>query len=114
MAFSCGYPFGTLSLNNCYCALAIFFYIYISSIVIMSEHSAIMPVKVRKSSRLTERVTLRDEKATVQRREYTLNLVKALKKKASKCTLELKIVEETKGQNRIFIMSGGGFTNYIV
>ena len=111
-AFFCGYPFGTLRLNNCYCALAIFFYIYISSIIIMSEHSAIMPVKVRKSSRLTERVALRDDETTIQRREYTLNLVKALKKKASQCTLELKIVEETKGQNRIFIMSGGVYELY--
>ena len=106
-AFFCGYQFEIFSLINCHCALAIFFYIYISSIIIMSEHSAIMPVKVKKSSSLTERVALRGEETTVQWREYTLNLVKALKKKASQCTLELKIVEEPEGQNRIFIMSGG-------
>ena len=78
----------------------------------MSKHAAIMPGNVRKSSRLTERVALREAESSVQQREYTLNLVKALKKKASQCTLELKIVEEIKGQNRIFIMSGGIYELY--
>ena len=79
----------------------------------MSEHSAIMPVKVRKSSRLTERVALRDEETTFQRREYTLNLVKALKKKASQCTLELKIVEKLRDKIEYSLYQGGGVINYI-
>ena len=63
-----------------------------------SKHAAIMPGNMRKSSRLTERVALREAESSVQQREYTLDLVKALKKKASQCTLELKIVVEIKGQ----------------
>ena len=49
---------------------------------------------------------------SVHQSEYTLNLVKALKKKTSQCTLDLKIVEEMKGQNRVFIMSGGIYELY--
>ena len=66
-----------------------------------------MAVVVRKSSRLTERVAQTELDISNQQKDYDLNLVKTIKKKAEQCTREIKVFEEQKGQNRVFQMSGG-------
>ena len=71
-----------------------------------------MAVVVRKSSRLTERVAQTELDISNQQKDYDLNLVKTIKKKAEQCTREIKVFEEQKGQNRVFQMSGGIYELY--
>ena len=66
----------------------------------------------RRSSRLTERVAQAENDHQKVEREYTLNLTKALKKKAEQCTYETKICEVLKGGNRVFQMSAGIYELY--
>ena len=71
-----------------------------------------MNALTRRSSRLTERVLLKESIAEKTERDYTLNLVRALKKKAEQCSKDTKVLEERKGDNRIFSMSGGIYELY--
>ena len=71
-----------------------------------------MNALTRRSSRLTKRVLLKESIAEKTERDYTLNLVRALKKKAEQCSKDTKVLEERKGDNRIFSMSGGIYELY--
>ena len=65
-----------------------------------------MAVVVRKSSRLTERVAQTElDTSSQKKKDYDLNLVKTIKKKAEQCIREIKVFEEQKGQNSVFQMS---------
>ena len=65
----------------------------------------------RRSSRLTERVSLSKAMVDKSERDYTLNLVKAIKK-AELCSKDIKVIEEQKGDNRVYSMSGGIYELY--
>ena len=69
-------------------------------------------VVARRSSRLTERIAQVETDHQNAERQYTLNLTKALKKKAEQCTYEAKICEVEKGSNRVFQMSAGIYELY--
>ena len=69
-------------------------------------------IVVRKSSRLTERVARTESDNHMLQKDYDINLVKTLKKKAEQCSRDIKVLEEQKGQNRVFQMSGGIYELY--
>ena len=69
-------------------------------------------IVVRKSSRLTERVARTESDNHMLQKDYDINLVKTLKKKAEQCSRDIKVLEEQKGQNRVFQMSGSIYALY--
>ena len=71
-----------------------------------------MAVVVRKGSRLTERVAQTEMDTSSQQKDYDLNLVKTIKKKAEQFTREIKVFGEQKGKKRVFQMSGGIYELY--